>query len=653
MASTRQLAAIMFTDIVGYSSLMGIDEEKAYSLLKLNRKIQRPLIEKYHGQWIKELGDGVLASFSTVTDAVICAGSMLQSCKEVPGLELRIGIHLGEIVFENNDIFGDGVNIASRIMPLAVPGGICITESVYNNIANKKGINARFLREETLKNIKDPVRIYDVSIEPSVIDENPHENSPHPKQVTVFETIGRSPGKSIAVLPFVNMSNDSEQEYFSDGITEEILNSLANVKDLRVAGRTSSFHFKGKNMDLRKIGQKLNVQTVLEGSVRKQGNQLRITAQLVNVEDGYHFWSERYDRAMDDIFAIQDEIALSITEKLKITLLEKEKAIIQKRPTEHTEAYDLYLKGRFYLNKRGAGIKKGLEYFQKAATIEPAVSLAYSGMADAYSILAFYGTIPPDIAIPKVKQNAEKAIQSDAANAEAFTALAFISTFYDWNWAEAKKRLQHVFGINPNYAPAHFWYSYYLSFVEGRHEEGIREARKAADVLEPLESISHHVLAVTFINAGKFEEALQEANMAIELDEHSFPGYRALGVSLAGLNRHDEAIEALKTCVMISARHPWSLSELSWVYSLMGNTPESQKISEELITRSQTEFISGMMLAGTSYFSKNFDKAFEFMELAFEQRDCTLPCIKAYPPCSFIRNDPRFRPFLDKMSFPG
>ncbi len=653
MSSNRQLAAIMFTDIVGYTAIMGADEEKAFDLLKLNRKIQKPLIEKYNGHWIKELGDGVLASFKTVTDAVICAGAIQQCCRESHELEVRIGIHLGEIIFEDHDIFGDGVNIASRIMPLAAPGDICISESVYNNVANKKGIHAVFLKEEILKNVRDPVRIYAVNIEPSLIAEFQNEKSGSAKEIIVFETKGKIPGKSIAVLPFVNMSNDPEQEYFSDGITEEILNTLANVNDLRVAGRTSSFYFKGMNIDLREIGQKLNVMSVLEGSVRKQGNTLRITAQLINVEDGYHFWSERYDRTMDDIFAIQDEIALAITEKLKITLLDKEKAIMQKKPTEHTEAYDLYLKGRFFLNKRGAGIKKGLEYFQMASTMDPSFSLAWSGMADAYSILAFYGTIPPKIAIPKAKENAEKAIQSDPSNAEALMALAFINTFYDRNWIEAKKSFQRVFEINPNYAPARYWYSYYLSFVEGKSEEGIREARMAAEILEPLESISHHVLAVTLINAGRFEEALQESKTAIELDANSFPGYRALGVSLAGLNRLDEAIDTLKNCVMISSRHPWALSELCWVYFLSGKIREAQQIRDELFQRSQTEFISGTQLAGISYFSNNIDQAIKYMELAFEQKDCTLPCIKVYPPFSFISNEPRFHSFIEKMNFPG
>ncbi len=653
MSSTRQLAAIMFTDIVGYTSLMGIDEEKAFDLLRKNRQVQRPIIQQYNGRWIKELGDGVLASFSNVTEAVLCAGHIQQATADIDDLQLRIGIHLGDIVFENDDVFGDGVNIASRLQALAPAGGICISESVHSNVINKKGINSIFLREEILKNVKEPVRIYEVSIEPSALAGITGEHGQQDKIVTVFETIGKTNEKSIAVLPFVNMSNDPDQEYFSDGITEEILNSLAHVKDLRVAGRTSSFHFKGKNIDLRKIGQKLNVTTVLEGSIRKQGNKLRITAQLINVEDGFHIWSERYDREMDDIFAIQDEIAYAITEKLKITLLEEEKAIIYKKPTENKEAYDLYLKGRFYFNKRGPGIIKALEYFQQALEIDPAFSLAYTGMAEAYCILALYCVIPPHNALPKARQYAEKAIQLQSSYAEAYTSLAFINGFYDWNWAEAKKVFQQVFEINPNYAPAHYWFGYYLSFIERKDEEAIIVARKAAEELEPLVPVSHHVLSVMYINAGRFEEGVKASNTAIELDANSYPGYRGLGLSLSGLNKYKEAIEALKTAVILSSRQVLPMVELCAVYSLSGETIEIQKILDEVMLRSRTEYISALFLCCLFYYSKNYEKALEYLELAFEQRDTTLLGIRASPITLFIRTDPRFQPCMKRMNFPG
>ncbi len=648
MPPTRQLTAIMFTDIAGYTALMGRDEQKAFDLLFQNRHLQQPLIKEFNGTWIKEMGDGVLASFSTATDAVLCAGAIQRSCKRIPGLTLRIGIHLGDVVFDNNDVFGDGVNIASRIQALATIGSIWVSEVVSKNIANKKEISSTFIREEMLKNVKDPVRIYEVSFGQ---DTSVAMNDGSVKFNKLFDGEPVS-AKSIAVLPFVNMSNDPEQEYFSDGITEDILNSLTHLKDLRVAGRTSSFHFKGMNIDLREIGQKLNVKNVLEGSVRRQGNKLRITAQLINVNDGFHIWSERYDRDMDDIFAIQDEIAYAITEKLKVILLEEEKAIIDKNPTANHEAYDLYLKGLFYFNQRGAGIIKAIEFFKQVLEKDPELTLAYTGMADCYYILTFWGVIPPHEAMPKAREYAEKAIQLQSSYAEAYTALAFINTFYDWDWKEAKKQFQHVFELNPNYAPAHYWYSYYLSFVESNFKASIQEAQHTALHLEPLVPVSHHILSIMYICAGQYEEGVRASKMAIELDATSFRGYRGLGLSLAGLHKYEEAIEALTTAVTHSLRQPLALVELSWVFSLTGNASAIQKIADELMMRSKTEYISPVFLCCEAYYSNNVDKAIEHIEEAFVQRDSALVGINVYPLSEFFRTDPRFLPYLKKMNFP-
>ena len=639
MSQTRQLAAIMFTDIVGYTALMGDDEQKAFELLKQNRELQKPLIEKFNGKWIKEIGDAVLASFSTVTDAVFCASEIQYSSNQIPQLILRIGIHQGEVVFEDGDVFGDGVNIASRIQSIASPGGIFISESVHNNISNKQGIETRFIKQETLKNVKAPVKIYEVITD--------HGSS----KSIMKEQIKKSPGKSIAVLPFINMSNDPEQEYFSDGIAEEILNSLAHVKDLKVAGRTSSYQFKGKNIDLREVGDKLGVSTVLEGSVRKQANHLRITAQLINVEDGFQMWSERYDRDLDDIFLIQDEIALSVTEKLKVTLLETEKAIITTTHTVNKEAYDLYLKGKFYWNKRGAGLKKGLEYFLQAAEIDPEFSLAHARIADTYALFAFYSIMPPHQAVPKARHATQKAIELNPTRAEPYTVLAYITTFYDWNWAEAKIQFERAIAINASYAPAHYWYSNYFYAVKKDYIHSIQECNKAIE-LNPLIFHAHNSLSTVYLCFGKFEEARNSSQTAIDIDPHSFVSYNCLSMALYGLGKYDEAIEAIKLAVTFSGRHQYTLMVLSWLYSKGDNIAEAQKNLDELILRSKTEFISGVSLSVAAYASKNYDMSFEFLEQGFEERAGFLVLIDVYDFFSFIKTDPRFQPFLKRMNFP-
>ncbi|CAN5280640.1 hypothetical protein BH20BAC1_BH20BAC1_05960 [soil metagenome] len=442
MPPSRQLAAIMFTDIAGYTSLMGEDEQEAFELLKKNRQVQKPLIEKFNGVWIKELGDGVLASFHTVTDAVVCASEIQKACADIPGLKLRIGIHLGDVVFEDNDVFGDGVNIASRLQSLAPVGGIWISESVYKNVANKKDIYTKFVRQEVLKNVKEPVQIYEVILKMK-----------QPEQETSFTVTSAktTTEKSIAVLPFVNMSNDPEQDYFSDGMAEEITNSLAHIQNLKVAGRMSSFQFKGIKGDLREVGEKLGVNTVLEGSIRKHGNRIRITAQLINVEDGFHLWSEKYDRNMDDIFAMQDEIALTITEQLKITLLEKDRELITKTSTHSAEAYELYLKGRFHINRRGSSISTGLQFFKQAIEVDPGYALAYTGYADACLVAAFYNFFPGKEIRTAIKTSAERAIKLDSLLAEPYCTLGSYYPYFERNWAEGIKNARKAIQLDTSW----------------------------------------------------------------------------------------------------------------------------------------------------------------------------------------------------------
>lgn len=643
MSQSRQLAAIMFTDIVGYTALMGSDEEKAFALLNQNRSLQKPIIEKHNGKWIKELGDGVLASFSTVTDAVLCATIIQKQCSEIHDLKLRIGIHLGEVVFENDDVFGDGVNIASRLQALAPPCGIWISESVYKNISNKKDINTKLIGEKILKNVKDPVQVYEILT-----------NQIHQPPGFIDKIVARKISeKSIAVLPFVNMSNDPEQEYFSDGMAEEILNSLAHLQDLKVAGRTSSFQFKGKNIDLREVGEKLCVSTVLEGSVRKQINRLRVTAQLISVHDGFHLWSEKYDRDMDDIFAIQDEIAFAITENLKIIFLEKEKVLINTNPTENKEAYELYLKGRYFYNKRGIYLKKSLEYFQQAVNIDPAFALAYTGIADAFALLSFFAIIPPNIGMPKAKSAVEKAIQLDPLRVETYATLGFINAFHSWDLKEAKKDFQKAFNLNPNYSQAYNWYCLYLFFAENNMTEALVAVTKNVD-LDPLSSTPHNLKAGVVSVLGRQEEAMNEIQISLELDPNYFFTYLWQGCIFIKFKNYGDALMPLNKAAELSGRHQWTLAILCWLYSNTGNIPEAQKIHDELLSRKNAEYISGWFLFTTAYSLKKYDEAFEFLEIAFEEKMPLLLSCRSdlWPMAEDLKIDARFQDAIGRLNFP-
>ena len=376
MPQTRQLAAIMFTDIVGYTALMGRDEQKAFDLLQKNRELQKPIIEKFKGRWIKELGDGVMASFNAVSDAVAAAIEIQGACNRAKDFQLRIGIHLGEVIFENEDVFGDGVNIASRIQAIANPGSIYISESVYKSISNKKDFQTRYVREEKLKNVKESVRIFQVITDGSTATHPLNfslKTKPKRKFVIIFGLlislliagyfINRfysardehkktnrnrieSIGKSIAVLPFVNMSADSSQEYFSDGMTESIITDLAQVPGLLVIARNSVFQFKGQSVDPVEVGNQLNVHYILQGRVQHSGDILRITVQLIETGKGFNIWGNKFDSRMKNVFLIQDDISKNIIQALKIAIA-KEDSIL-KPPTQNLEAYDYYLRGHYY-----------------------------------------------------------------------------------------------------------------------------------------------------------------------------------------------------------------------------------------------------------------------------------------------------------------
>lgn len=649
MLPSRQLAAIMFTDIEGYTLIMQQNENRAIELKDRHRLILENQHDKFNGKVIQYYGDGTLSIFNSVIEAVECALAMQEFFCQWPSVPVKIGLHIGDIITNDGHVFGDGVNVASRVESLGMAGSILISDKVNAELLNHPEFKTISMGTYQFKNVERLVEVFALDHKGLVV---PVVNSLQGKTVEKpFVTPAAViPKKSVAVLPFVNMSNDPEQEYFSDGISEEILNSLSHLKDLKVAGRTSSFQFKGKNIDLRQVGEKLGVSTVLEGSVRKQMNRLRVTAQLINVEDGFHLWSERYDREVNDIFAIQDEVALSITEKLKITLLDTEK-VVKKPHTENKEAYDYYLKGRFYWNKRGPGLKSGLECFLQAAALDPEFSLAWAGIADTYALFAFYSIAPPSIVVPKARDAAEKAISLNPTRIEPYSVLAYITTFYDWNWAEAKKQFEKALEINPGYAPAHYWYSNYISWVEKDYVHSAAEANKAID-LEPLISHSHNTLSSVYVCSGDYEKAVRSSETAIDLDAGSFLAYTSLSMALQGLGKYQEALEAISLAASISGRHQYTMFMMSWLYGKMGKKAEAENILNELKTRSATEFVSSLSLSVAAYSCGKFDDAYQYMEQAFAERASLLVSISRYPFFSFIGTDPRFQPFLKRMDFP-
>ena len=457
--------------------------------------------------------------------------------------------------------------------------------------------------------------------------------------------------KSIAVLPFVNMSNDPQQEYFSDGITEEILNALAHIRNLKVAGRTSSFQFKGRNPDLREIGDKLGVGTVLEGSVRKQGDRIRITAQLINVQDGFHLWSERFDRNMDDIFAIQDEIAFAIAEKLKITLLDSEKAAIETNPTTSKEAYENYLKGRYFIERRA--MLDARRCYELAIESDSQFALAYAGLADTFCLISIYGIMRSKEVLELAEQAATKALELNGSLSEAHGALALVKTIYHWDWHGAEKYFLTAINLNPDSAHTRQRYAlYFLTWVKGDFEKAMGVIRKAI-ALEPWNFTCQFTEAYILVYQKKYNAAVISAQKAVQLAPDSFNSYRILGLSQFGKGEIENAISSILKAMTLSNRHHFCMLELSIVYAKMGRTDECRELLKELIDRSSHRYVPDVFIGIIAYLSGEQQLGREYYTKAMQNRDGSLIGNFRYPFASeMINEDDFFKQLRSEMKFP-
>jgi len=448
------------------------------------------------------------------------------------------------------------------------------------------------------------------------------------------------------VLPFANMSASVENEYFCDGLSEELLNALAKIEGLKVAARTSAFSFKGKNVNVDEIGRALHVSTILEGSVRRAGNRLRITVQLVNVTDGYHLWSERYDREMRDIFDVQDEITLAVVDALKVKLLGEEKATVLKRYTHNAEAYQLYLRGRFYTYKRTPkDSQHAIVYFNQAITIDPNYALAFAGLADAYALLSSYGGAPPVEAMPKAREAALKAVLLDNNLAEAHAALGVILTEYDYDFAGAEREFKRAIELNPNYATAHHYYAELLSHL-GRFEEAFAEYRRALEI-DPLSLIINRHYGQSLFYARQDDESLAQLKQTVELDAN----FASVHASLALLHQ-------------VKGNYAESVEEEAKEQELFGKPANAALIRESFAKGGWNEFLRVVTKAPQPILSPLHDvavfhavlgeKDISLAELnkAYENRTYYIVHIKVDPRLDSLRDDPRFQDLLRRVGFP-
>ena len=456
---------------------------------------------------------------------------------------------------------------------------------------------------------------------------------------------------SIAVLPFVNLTGNADNDYLADGIAEEILNSLARLRTMHVAARSSSFAFRGSNTDVRAAGERLGVRNVLEGSVRKSGNRLRVTVQLVDVANGFQLWSERYDREATDVFDVEDEIAASVVDTLKVTLLPAESPSPARRRTTNLEAYELYLRGRYTWNNVGAGIERSLELFEKALEHDPEFALAHTGVADVFIAAAIFETLPPTEAFPLARVAAERARSIDDTLPEAYAALGAISLFHDWDFGAARTLLERGIALNPSNVSAYTWLAMYHA-LRGDPDTSLEWARRAIQV-DPLAAPASYIELYALYTAQRFEEAVECSRRVLSLNPGYAEGYRCLGASLMALGQTAPALDALKQAIALAGPSAWMVASLASARAHMGDTDEAERLLSELEQRASSEWVSALTLAAILASLGRYEEAVAAVERGYEERDCWVVSLGVEPAWASLRGHPRFEAVVAKVGIMG
>jgi adenylate cyclase len=687
----RKLAAIMFTDMVGYAALSQRDDKLALELLEEHRRLLREIFPRFNGTEIKTIGDGFLVEFNSALEAAQCAieiqRTLAKRNHDVPPdrrIEIRIGIHIGDVVHRGGDVYGDGVNIASRIEPLAGAGGICVSMDVERQIRN--ALEARFekLALTELKNISVTMDLFRIVLPWEQGAKTELKNAKtrvtgrsfpasrlawisaivlaavgagwwfahqSGKQVASSRSVlstraaPATDQKSIAVLPFVNLSADKNDEYLSDGMTEELLNVLTKVKGLRVPGRSASFAFKGKNEDdiFHKVGEQLHVNAVLEGSVRKAGEKLRITAQLINVADGYHLWSETYDGDMKDILAMQSDVAQRVVQALEVQLGMDEARALTKKPTENAEAYRLYLLGRYHFNKfTRAGWSNAIHYFEQSLQVDPAYALAYCGLADTYG-WAGGQIVAGKEAWPKEKELALKALALDPNLADAHLSLG-VALFSAMDLHGSEIELKRAIQLNPNLALAYDQYGWTF-MANGRFDEAIANEKKALE-LDPLNLLLNTDFGFFLQWARRYDEGIAQLRKTLELDPNNALAEQTLGWCLYWKGKTVDALAEFQKAATLDDL-PWYKGSLGYAYAASGDRAKAEEILRDLDELAKKQYVSPASRASVYLGLGEKAKALDWIEKAYEDRDPLLwwNSDQLY---DSVRREPRFQAILKK-----
>jgi adenylate cyclase len=577
----RRLSAILAADVVGYSRLMGRDEEGTLTSLKeVRAKVVDPEIAKHHGRIVKTTGDGLLVEFPSVVDALRCAvavqESMAERASDTPEdrrLQFRVGINLGDVIIDGDDIFGDGVNVAARLENLSDPGGICISQGAWDLARGRVQVPFEDRGEVEVKNIARPIRVYGMRFDSTR------------KMVTAKDSVPTK--RSIAVLPFANWSSDPENEFFSDGVSEELINLLTKLPQLQVSARTSSFAFKNKEVNVRTIARELGVKTVLEGSVRRAGKRIRITAQLIDAENGFHMWSETFDRELEDIFAVQDEIARSIVDALEITLSPKQERVIDQVPTTDIKAYDCYLRGRIYFHDHRGNLKPALQMFSQAIRIDPEYALAYAGLADVSTMLYMWFEKDEKL-LERADAATRRALELDPELAEAHAARGHLLSLKK-RYEEAEEEFETAMRLDPRLYEAPFFYAR-SAMMEGKFEKAAQMFERACDV-RPDDYQAPLLVTQVYRSLGREAEVKESNQRGIRLVERHLKlnpdDHRALVLGASAclqVGDDDRAREWANRALELAPENRTVLYNLGCFYATAGDNNKALECLERAAT---------------------------------------------------------------------
>jgi adenylate cyclase len=643
----RRLAAVWFADVVEYTRLTAEDEDGALRLVRTFHDVAGDTVEQYGGRVVKRIGDAVMAEFGSTQEAVSAALALLvgfgaeTESRDLPRCELRIGIHLGEVTTApDGDLYGDGVNVAARLHSAAGPGQVVVSDDVARHLRHRREFQLEPLGSQELKGLAEPVAVFAARYAEDAFPAGPKPAAAHarPARLEPSTPPPAVSSRSIAVLPFTNLSPDPENEYFSDGVTEEILTVLAKIEDLKVISRTSAMRYKGSSQSLRQIGEELDVATILEGSVRRAGDRVRIAAQLIDARTDQHLWAERYDRDLEDIFAIQADVAERIVEALRVRLSPRERSRLAGRPTASVEAYQHYLKGLWYWNRRSPeDVQVARTWFEKAIAADPAFAAAHAGLAMSEVFVAMWeaGTVKT---LARGREAARRALELDPGLAEGHAALAQIHLFdYDWEGAEREFRL--ALERNPGAADVRQLYSYYLGAM-GRFDEAFAEIARAQE-LDPLSLVAITGEGDLCILARRYDDAVRLSLRALELD----PTFGAARYPLA-------------KAYYLSGRHEESIAEWERIGLL---TPEDAQAARAGLQKGEAAYLEGLIkmapekgappswVGSACAMVGRYDEAFEWLERAVETHDFLLVSLAVLPLYDPIRKDPRYQRLIERL----